>query len=159
MICSSFEILCSLALTDEEFLANKKILVEEILIRLKNCSLNEARLLLTQHSNTKQPLTELSDEISKRINYFTDQLLAYFATIQLPDNPKDPLIRCFLHYCPTTLQEKFSDRLLREIPENHKKAVIACHIACRLVYRRGMTWFPTLIDILPLILQDEQLLY
>jgi glutamate dehydrogenase len=159
VICSSFEILCGLTLLDEEFLENKTALIGEILDRLKLCALNEAQLLLSEHKKTKKHLTEISDEISKRINYFTDQLLDHLETIQLPDNPKDPLIQCFLHYCPNTLFEKFQGRLLKEIPENHKKAVIASHIASRLVYRRGMTWFPTLIDILPILLQDEQLIY
>ncbi len=159
VICSSFEILCGLTLHDEEFLQHKNMLVEEILNRLKECALNEAQLLLAEHEKTKKPLSELSDDISKRINYFTDQLLGYLETIELSDNPKDPLIQCFLHYCPKLLFEKFQDRLLREIPENHKKAVIASHIAARLVYQRGMTWFPTLIDILPLILHDKALIY
>lgn len=159
VICSSFEILCGLALTDEEFLTNKEHLVAEILEKVRLCALNEAKLLLAEHKKTGKPLTELSEEISKRINYFTDQLLDHFETLQLPDNPKDPLIQCFLQYCPKTLYEKFREKLLHEIPENHKKAIIASHIASRLVYRRGMEWFPTLIDILPLILHDEKLIY
>lgn len=159
VICSSFEILCGLALTDEEFLANKQALVDEILKRLQLCALNEAKLLLLEHENTKKPLTELSDDISKRINYFTDELLVHLENLNLSDNPKDPLIQCFLHYCPPTLAEKFQDRLLSEIPENHKKAVIACHIASRLVYRRGLNWVPALTDILPIILQDNSLIY
>jgi glutamate dehydrogenase len=159
VICSSFEIICGLTLTDEEFLANKKTLIPEILEKVKICALNEAQLLLAEHKKTRKHLTELSEEVSKRINYFTDQLLAHFESLQLPDNPKDPLIQCFLHYCPKTLSETFHDRLLREIPENHKKAIIASHIASRLVYRRGMEWFPTLIDILPLILTEEKLFF
>src|SRR5439155_1383242 len=84
----------------------------------------EARLLLSEFIKTKKPLTELSDEISKRIHYFTDQLLLHLDGITLTDNPKDPLIQCFLHYCPATLVEKFRERLLSEIPEDHKKATI-----------------------------------
>jgi glutamate dehydrogenase len=159
VICSSFEIICGLTLTDEEFIAHKTALIAEILERLKACSLNEARLLLSEHQKTKKHLTEISDEISKRINHFTDQLLSHLETIQLPDNPKDPLIQCFLHYCPTTLRVKFLDSLLSEIPENHKKAIIASHISSRLVYLRGIEWSPTLIDVLPLILHDEKLIY
>lgn len=157
VICSSFEILCGLTLTDDEFVAHKPQLVKEILERLTRCALDEATLMLKEHKDEKRPLTEISEEISKRINYFTDQLLDYFATIQLSDNPRDPLIGIFLHYCPPTLREKYADRLLREVPENHKKAVIASHIAARLVYKRGMRWFPTLVDILPLILLDQDL--
>lgn len=159
VICSSFEILCGLTLTDVEFLEYKPMLVEEILERLKKCALDEAVLLLSEHKKEGKPLTEISDDISKRINYFTDQLLGYLESIELPDNPKDPLIQCFLHYCPKLLREKFQDQLLREVPDNHKKAVIASHLAARLVYQRGMNWFPTLIDILPLLLHDKSLIY
>ncbi len=153
VICSSFEILCSLCLTDEEFLKYKPTLVVEILERLKRCARLEAELLLSEHEKTKKPLTEISDEISKRINYFTDQLLSYLETITLPENPNDPLNKCFLDYCLKALRDKFQDRLLHQIPENHKKAIIASHIASSLVYTRGLSWFPSLIDILPLLLK------
>ena len=158
VICSSFEILCGLALSQETFLEHKQVLVREILERVELCALLEVRLLLKTHKESDKPLSELSDEISKRINYYTDQLLDYFDTIKLSNNPKDPLIRCFLHYCPPTLRDKFRNELLRNIPENHKKAIIASHIAAQLVYQRGLNWFPTLVDILPLVLQDKELL-
>lgn len=158
VICSSFEILCGLSLTDEEFLEHKTKLISEILTQLKTCSLDEARLLLREFGSKGKQLTLISDEISKRINYFTDQLLAHLETIELPDNPKDPLIQCFLNYCPPTLSAHFPAKLLSEIPDKHKKAVIACRIASRLVYQRGLSWFPSLIDILPLLLHDEKLI-
>lgn len=158
VICSSFEILCGLALTDDEFLIHKHEIVQEILERLETCALDEARLLLTSYKESKKHLTELSEEISKRINHFTDQLLDYLEPLQLADDPKNPLIQCFLNYCPKILREKFQDKLLSNIPENHKKAVIASHIAARLVYRRGLDWLPTIVEILPIILQDKKLL-
>lgn len=159
VICSSFEILCSLALPDEDFLAHKQQLVKEILEKLQDRAHDEATLLLETHAETKKPLTEISDEISKRINLFTDQLLEHLNNVQFPDNPHDPLLQCFLHYCPETLRNKYPERLLREIPDIHKKAVIASHIASRIVYKRGLNWFPSLVDILPLILQDHELLF
>lgn len=158
VICSSFEILCGLTLKDEEFLALKPILVAEILKRLEKCARDEAVLLLQTHQQTKEFLTDLSDEVSKRINFFTDQLLDYLGTISLSNQPHDPLIECFLHYCLQILRDQFSERLLEKIPENHKKAIIASHIASRLVYHRGLSWFPSIVDILPLILQQKELL-
>lgn len=157
VICSSFEIICGLTLSDDEFLAHKAILVEEILERLRQCALDEAKLLLSTYQKTGKFLTDLSDEISKRINYFTDQLLDFLDGVELSDDPHDPLTRCFLNYCPRTLKEKFPQRLLMQIPQNHKKAIIASKIAARLVYQRGLDWFPTLVDILPLILQNKEL--
>jgi len=157
VICSSFEILTGLTLSDEDFLKHKAIIVEQILEKVRVAALNEAKLLLEAHKESKKPLTELSDEISKRINLFTDQMLAYLDGIELSKDPKDPLIQCFLTYCPQFLRDNYTADLIKFLPENHKKAVIAAHIASRLVYSRGLNWFPTLVDILPIVLQDRVL--
>lgn len=152
VITSSFEILCGLTLSDEEFLANKESLVSEILEKVQECCRDEARLLLETYNNTKIPLTDISEAISKKINQFTDELLEYFETVTLSKDSKDPLISLFLSYAPKTLRQKFASKLLSEIPDNHKKAIIATRLASQLVYLRGLTWSPSLIDILPLII-------
>lgn len=157
VICSSFEIICGLTLDGEEFLEHKEQLVQEILIRLEQLALKEAKLLLSSYQKTGKALTEISEEISKRINFFTDQLLAYFDGLLLPIDPDDPLNRALLSYCLPTLREQFQERLLTNLPENHKKAIIASHIASQLVYSRGLEWFPTLADILPILLSDKEL--
>jgi glutamate dehydrogenase len=157
VICSSFEILCGLSLKDEEFLENKEKLVGEILEKLKILALDEAHLLLITHQETKEVLSEISEEISKRINLYKDQLLEYLEPIQISKDVNDPFIQAFLSYCPKTLYEKFSKRLLSEIPENHKKAIIASHIAAKLVYTRGLKWVPRVVDILPIILKDKKI--
>lgn len=159
VICSSFEILCVLTLKEEEFLLHKKTIVTQVLKRLKEFAFNEARLLLDTHQKTQLPLTDLSEQISKRINLFTDQLLDYFEKIEISSNPDNPLTKCFLQYCPKFLREHHQAELLEHIPSNHKKAIIAAHIASRLVYHRGLDWFPTLVDILPLVLEDSDTLY
>nr|MBA2727386.1 glutamate dehydrogenase [Parachlamydiaceae bacterium] len=152
VICSSFEVLCGLALGDEKFLENKKILVKEILERLQVCATNEAKLLLRTHEKTGQNLTEITNEVSERINLYTDQLLNYLDAQPLDSNPTSPLMACFLDYCLPTLREHFQDELIKEIPEHHKKAIIACHLSSQLVYKRGLTWKPSIVDILPVIL-------
>ncbi len=154
VICSSFEVLVGLCLSANEFLSHKKTLVEEILERIKQCSLNEAGLLLRTHEESGQFLTELSDEISKRINYFTDQIMDHLSTIKLSSDTEDPLNRSFLNYCLPLLRNQYQDRLLN-IPDVHKKAIIACHISSTLVYKRGLKWFPSLVDILPLVLDGS----
>ncbi|PJD94378.1 MAG: glutamate dehydrogenase [Parachlamydia sp.] len=156
VICSSFEILSGLVLSDEEFIANKKQLVSEILERLKQCAANEANLLLRTLKENGGYLTDISELISKRINQFTYQLLDFLDEIELSKNPNDPLIRAFLRYCLPTLREKYQDALLREIPDHHKKAIIACAISSHLVYTRGVSWFPSIVDILPLLLDHKE---
>lgn len=156
VICSSFEVLCGLAIDDETFIANKDTLVKEILERLAECASNEVQLLLRTHKETNEFLTDISHEISIRINEFTYQLLDYLDTIPWPTDPNDPLIKCFLDYCLPLLRNRFSEELLREIPEHHKKAIVSSYIAAQLVYTRGLTWHPTIVDVLPVLLNLEK---
>ena len=157
VICSSFEVLSGLTLGDEKFVAHKPELIKEILERLRQCAAQEANLLLRTHQATGEYLTDISDRISRRINQFTDQLLDYLNTIDLSEKPSDPLIRCFLSYCLPLLRDNFQKELLHEIPEAHKKAIIACHISAQLVYDKGLTWFPSVVDILPGLLDNAKL--
>ena len=113
--------------------------------------------MLKTHKEQGTPLTEISDKISQKINLYTYQLLDYLETITLSNNPKDPLIHCFLSYCPKFLQEDFRDRLIEEVPDVHKKAIISCFLASRVVYRMGLNWSPTLVGILPILLSDPEL--
>lgn len=158
VICSSFEVLCGLALGDDEFIANKEQLVKEILERLQECAFNEARLLLKTHQESGRFLTDISDAISERINQYTYQILDYLETQPLPSNADHPLIKCFLSYCLPTLRTRFREQLLREIPDHHKKAIIACHIGAQIVYKHGLNWSPTIVNILPIVLSDFTLL-
>lgn len=154
VICSSFEVLCGLTLGDAKFVENKEPLVKEILDRLANLALSEAHLLIREHQETGTPLTDISGKVSERINQFTYQLLDHLESISIGKNPKDSLVHCFLDYCPKTLQNHFLDLLLSEIPDQHKKAIIACHIGARLVYKKGLHWFPSIVDILPIVLEE-----
>ena len=103
---------------------------------------------------TKKPLTEISDWISKRINTFTYQILSYLETIPLPTDAQHPLLQCLIHYCPLLLQKKYENRILHNIPPMHQKAIIACSIASHTVYTRGLIWSPSIVDILPILLNS-----
>jgi glutamate dehydrogenase len=155
VICSSFEVLSGLTLGEEKFIEHKDELVKEILCRLKQCAANEADLLLRTYNETQEYLTDISDKISKRINQFTDQILDYLDKTPLSEDPNDPLMRSYLGYCLPLLRKQFQTELLHEIPDPHKKAIIACHIASSLVYKRGLAWFPSVVDVLPVILEEE----
>lgn len=155
VICSSFEVLSGLTLGDEKFVIHKETLVKEIKERLYQCAANEASLLLRTHEETGDLLTDISDKISKHINLFTDQILTYLEPLTLSKDLKNPLIQCYLSYCLPLLREKYTKELM-EIPELHKKAIIACHVAAHLVYTRGLTWFPSIVDTLPILLENEE---
>ena len=157
VICSSFEVLCGLALDEQTFLKHKKALVAEILERLKLYSSYEADVLLKTHKATGEFLTSLSDRISDHINQYTYELLDYLDLLPLPTSLQDPMIRCFLNYCLPTLRENYPNELLREIPDHHKKAIISRHLASYMVYKKGLDWSPSIVDILPLILSGTEL--
>lgn len=154
VICSSFEVLCGLALSEAQFISNKSILVQEIIERLKQCAAYEANLLLRTHKETGDFLTLISEQISETINEFTYQLLDYLDTLPWDNDPKSSLTRAYLNYCLPTLRDNFQLEMLHEIPEHHKKAIIACHIAAQVVYTKGLSWHPTIVDILPVLLKD-----
>lgn len=154
VICSSLEVLCSLTLSDEEFLAQKETLVKEILQRIQECAEEEARLLLKTYSDTGRFMTEISDLISQKIQYFTDALLDYMAPIPFPTDPQDPWVLCLKAYLLPTLRHLYFDRILEKLPQQHKKAIVARYIAARLVYRRGLDWWPSIVDILPSIAKE-----
>jgi glutamate dehydrogenase len=158
VICSSFEVLCGLALNnDETFIQHKTALVSEILERIRLYASYEADVLLKTHRQTGEYLTSISDRISEHINQYTYQLLDYLDLLPLPTSPQDPMIRCFLNYCLPTLRNHFTPELLREIPEHHKKAIISRSIASYMVYKKGLDWSPSIVDILPLILAGTEL--
>jgi glutamate dehydrogenase len=151
VICSSFEVLCGLTLNENLFLENKSQLVIEILDHLQRCAYNEAQLLLNTHKKTGKPLTLLSDRVSHQINLYKYQLLDYLDTVDLFDKQHSTLLTYFFNYCLPTLREHYQEQLLKEIPDHHKKAIIACFLATELVYKKGVEWSPSVIDILPLI--------
>jgi glutamate dehydrogenase len=150
VICSSFEVLASLCMNEQQFIAEKTQYVKEVLEIIGQAARNEANLLLSTHQQTGAFLSDLSDAISQKINLFKYQLLDYLVTIDLPTNPKDPLIRALLNYCPPLLRTRYAPQILA-MPDIHKKAIISCYFASRLVYQRGLDWSPSIADILPML--------
>ena len=133
------------------------MIVSEILDIIRAKSRNEAGLLLRTHAKTGAYLTEISEWISERINLYKDELLAHLQEETLSNDPKDPLLRILYQYCPPLLQKKHFDKLLTNVPDIHKKAIIACAIASAVVYKKGLEWSPSLIDTLPALLMDKEL--
>ncbi|NGX59871.1 MAG: NAD-specific glutamate dehydrogenase [Chlamydiae bacterium] len=156
--CSSFEVLIGLILSDEEFIQKKGELMPEILAIIRDRAKDEGQLLLTSHAETGHYLTDLSEVVSEKINTYMYQLLDYLEGITLSDDPKNPLIRCLLNYCPPLFKARYQKRIITRIPDIHKKAIIATYIASRLIYSKGLGWSPTIVDILPLIAMDPDII-
>lgn len=156
VICSSLEVLSSLCMSEEDFIAQKPEYIKEVLQMIGKAALNEARLILETHQKTGEFYTDISEKISHKINLFKYQLLDYLEPLELSNDPQDPLIRCLIDYCPPLLQTKYLKNILH-MPLIHKKAIISCRVASQLVYKKGLDWSPTISDILPLIAQDPDL--
>ncbi|MCC6127915.1 MAG: NAD-glutamate dehydrogenase [Chlamydiae bacterium] len=156
VMCSSLEVLASLCMSEEDFIAQKDQYVKEVLDIIGKAALNEARLILRTHRETGEFFTDISEKISQKINLFKYQLLDHLEPLELPKDSKDPLIRCLIHYCPPMLKTKYLKNVLH-MPDIHKKAIISCYIGSRLVYKKGLSWNPAISDVLPLISQDPDL--
>ena len=157
VICSSMEILAGLTLTEEEFLQEKNELMPQILGLIEEKARDEAELLLKSRDETGEFLTELSDKVSERINTYTYELLDYLESLPISSHPDDPLVKALLNFCPHLLAQKYRDRVIQNIPEIHKKAIIACFLASKLVYKKGLGWSPSIVDVLPLIASDPRI--
>jgi len=123
VICSSYEVLCTLALGEELFLQNKSQLVTEILEIIATRCRQEATLLLEAHRTTDEPLTTLSDRLSDQMNAIKDRCL------QEPLNPD-----LFLRFCPPLLRTQFAPLTLERVPEVHQRAAAAAQAAVEQTY-------------------------
>ncbi|MCX6128078.1 MAG: amino acid dehydrogenase, partial [Proteobacteria bacterium] len=163
VICSSYEIIASLTLSGEEFLAMKEEYVSDVIEILRKKADLEAKLLfraLSQEEN--RTLVELSMMISKEINQLTDVLLE-----KLSENNDQVLADPFfqeiiIRHCPPSLVEKYRERILERLPDPHKIAIISSSIASYVIYKEGLGWMRSLpkvqlFDALIIYMQKDKL--
>lgn len=149
VICSSYEILAGLVLSDEEFLAIKQRYVAETLAILKEKAALEARLMFREYKahGGKKPLTEISYELSREINAFSDRLYEMLMRDD-PDPAATPeLAEVVAGHCPPVLVEKYVERVLTETPRRYLYAIIAAHMAAKIVYAEGVGWLKRVADL------------
>ena len=155
VICSSLEVLSCLILSEEEFAHEKDSLMKEILAFIREKAFDEVTLMLRTHEETGMPLTTISELISEKINTFTYQILDHLETTPLSQDQNNPLNQCLIDYCPTIFRNNpYKNRLFTNIPAIQQKAMISCYIASRIVYNKGLNWSPSIVEILPLIVQS-----
>lgn len=121
VICSSYEVLCGLAVPDEEFVTHKEQLVREIMARVQKLARNEAMLMLKTHEKTGLPLTAVSEQISEQINKYKYEILNHLELYSLPRDPEHPLVKIYLDYCLPTLRSCFFTNLLETVPAPTRK--------------------------------------
>lgn len=156
VICSSFEVLAGLCMSEKAFIEQKTEYVKEVLEIIGKAALHEANLLLTTYKKTGDSPSGISDKISEQINFYKYQLLDFLESSPLPKDESNPLNQYLFRYCPPLLRQKYKKEILG-MPDIHKKAIIACYLASRLVYSRGLEWSPGIGDILPSLSHDPAL--
>ncbi len=146
VICSSYEILAGLALTEKEFMAVKKRFVDEVLAILERRARDEARLMLREFRahGGKLPLTQITLELSREINAVADALNAALCEEECPVSADPDLAELYLSYCPKVLRERYREALLHNVPQRHQYALVAAHAASRIVYAEGVGWLQRL---------------
>lgn len=148
VICSSFEIIASLILSPEEFMSIKKIYVPQVIEKLREKAGQEAKLLLREYHERGRRITlvELSKVLSNVINRVTDLISADLEQMS-QEQFRSPLSdHIILSYLPPILVEKYSDRILNDIPRSYRQAIVSASTASRMVYAEGISFFENLAD-------------
>ncbi len=139
VICSSYEILGGLLMKDSEFLHYKDKYVRDVLTILEKRAVDEVETIFNLHKESRGNLlyTEISNEISYKINELTDKIYDYL--IEHPDKIEKPYYsRILLLHLPDFIQKrkKFRDRV-KYLPSKYRAAIISTEIATRSIYQGG----------------------
>jgi len=149
VICSSYEILAGLILSEEEFIEIKDSYVDQLLDILRARARSEARVLMREYklAGGGRTITELSYELSESINSLADMVAQVLdeAVSSVADDPR--LAEVLLSYCPAILSEKYRDRVVNDIPRGHQLALLAAFVSATMLYQEGMGWADRLVSI------------
>lgn len=146
VICSSYEIIASLTLSEREFLDIKQIYVDQVIDILRHKADLEAKLLFKEYirSGRSRTLVDLSKDISREINDVTDVLLQEITKRENEVETDSFYQNIVMTHCPKILVEKYRSRILEKLPTPHKVALIAAYMASNIVYREGLGWIERL---------------
>ncbi len=142
VICSSYEIIASLTISEKEFLEIKPTYVSQVIDILRQKADLEAKLLFREYirSGGRRTLVELSMDVSREINEVTDVLLEELTKCEKEVERDDFFIDLVLMHCPKILVEKYRARILERLPLAHKIAILSAYMASNIVYREGLGW-------------------
>lgn len=144
VICSSFEVLASMLLTEEEFLQHKQEFVGQVIERLRALARAEAELLFREHKRRPDlSLPSLSVRLSQ-IMLRTAEAVAQASVDPLEDR-QGGTREVLQQYLPPLLQQVAGARLT-QIPVDYRQRIVACSLAGKIVYREGITYLEDLPD-------------
>ena len=138
VICSSYEIMCAMMLSEQEFLDNKEEIIADVLVKLKHFAKVEADLLFREFDNYPGALTHFSATISDTINDATDAVNIQLQSMS--DEEVNDLTGVFKSHMPTKIADMAWDRLLTNVPRQYIIAGIASTLASKIVYSEGVNF-------------------
>lgn len=143
VICSSFEIIASMLLSEEEFLRIKDRFVEQVLEKLKELARREAELLLRFHHHRPQTtMPEICIRLSRVMIRTSDAIEAAIDSLQQHDAE---LLKCLvIEYLPPVLVETVGEQLWKKTPRSYLKWIMAKSLAARIVYREGFEYLDSM---------------
>uniref|UniRef100_A0A7S2BCL8 Glutamate/phenylalanine/leucine/valine/L-tryptophan dehydrogenase C-terminal domain-containing protein n=2 Tax=Octactis speculum TaxID=3111310 RepID=A0A7S2BCL8_9STRA len=146
VICSSFEIMCSMLLNESEFTSSKEHIVEDVLTRLRQLARLEADLLFKEFNDLPGALPHFSERISVAINRMTDALAEALDTPEGKEHYESLLALVIKDHMPKSLAKKSASRMESLLPEQYLKNAMASTLASRIVYREGVQYVENQTD-------------
>ncbi len=145
VICSSYEVLAGLVMSDEEFIARKERYVRETIGLIRDRCDDEAKALVSAwiRRGREVTLSALSPEFSEEINRVSGLLETVIQAHFEDPGFQATWLRHLRCHCPAVMVEDFSARLTERIPRPHRIAILAKRLASRMVYKEGLTWCRT----------------
>lgn len=149
VICSSYEILAGLILSEPEFMEIKDDYVAQLLDILRQRARSEARVLMHEYklAGGERTITELSFALSRSINSLADRVdqVLSESVERVADDPE--LVEVLLAYCPRVLVERYRERIVNDLPRAHQLALLASYISAKMCYQEGMGWADRLVSL------------
>jgi glutamate dehydrogenase len=143
VICSSFEIIASMLLSEEEFLSVKDRFIQQVLVRLRELARREADLLMRLHrSHPHVPLPDMSTRISQVMLRCADAIETAIEQVAQEDWPI--FQQLVIDHLPPILVEVAGERLWASTPRRYLTGIMAKSLAARIVYREGFEALETM---------------
>ncbi|KAF1775762.1 NAD-glutamate dehydrogenase [Phytophthora cactorum] len=137
VVCSSYEIVASMLLETDEFLAVKDELVMEVVDKLRSLARVEAQLLFREYKkDPSSALPPASERISRAITRVHDAVLAHFDNVCEED--QQILFTLIEEHLPPKLRELALHRVHQNVPLAYIRSIVASSLASKIVYREGL---------------------
>jgi glutamate dehydrogenase len=143
VICSSYEIIACMLLSDHEFMIIKPTFVKQVLAKLRQFARREAELLMRLHRHRPHvPLPDLSTRLSEVTIRTADAIEAAINGLNGEDS--ELLRKLVIEHLPPVLVEMAGDRVWSRLPAAYVRWLMAKSLAARIVYREGFEYLESI---------------